>query len=115
MRIKTGWPAKTPHHGKTDGLSIVYDGVWSKLINFRPGRSRYFDYEVNHPQTEQLILYEMMQECVDVDHFQEIPTYWLRDASGHYHDFMKLPPDKKKADKEDPEPTTDEPQTVEVE
>lgn len=111
MRIKTGWPVKTQHHGKTDGIRIIFKGIWTELIVFRPGRSRYFDYEVNHPQTEQIILYKMLQECVDVDHFQEVPTYFLRDATGHYNEFMKLPLDKKKPPKVEkpPEPPVDEP------
>ena len=118
MRIKTGWPVKPQHHDKTDLLRIVYKGVWSDLITFRPGRSRYFDYEVNHPQTEQIILYEMMRECVDVDHFLEVPTYFLRDATGHYNDFMKLPLERKEPPKTEkpPEPPLEEPaQEVPVE
>jgi len=94
MIIRCGWSVKTKHHGKVDFIRIIYRGVWEKRIIPCAGRCRLYDYEVPHRGVDQVILYEMMQEFLDVDHFSEIPTFYLKDATGDYKEFMKPPLDQ---------------------
>jgi len=88
MRIEVAWPVKSYYHGKVNELKIIYEGRWNRRVKFRPGASRLYEYEVGHPQVEQVILYELLEGTLDYDHTREIPNYLLVNASGDYGEAM---------------------------
>ena len=100
-RIETNWPVNSEYYGPVNHLNIIYEGKWSDRIHYRNGRARHMEYEVNHGLVEQVILYELMEGVLDLDHSDEIPNYLLVNASGDYHDEMFLVGDYSAKDKKE--------------
>jgi hypothetical protein len=68
-------------------ISHVND--WSKRVHFKPGKARFFDYEVSHPLVETIEVYQTNAGKTGIDHADPVPTYVLHSASLDY--YTKVP------------------------
>ncbi len=89
------WPVTSPDFGKFDTVKLLYHGSWGETFLFKPGRAVWMEYEVGHPQTEDATFYTLLQNATITDHIDIIPTFWVKDASGHYPREMGLLPQAK--------------------
>ena len=112
------WPTTSPDFGKFDTVKLIYYGSWSDNFLFKPGRAVWMGYEVGHPQTEDAVLYTLLQNSTITDHTDLIPVFFVKDASGHYRREMGLIPEAKPQSTKPTEPekkVEPEPQPIEEE
>ena len=106
------WPSSSPDFGEFDTIKLIYHGSWGDVFKFSPGRAVWKGYEIGHPQTENAVLFTLLQNATIIDHTDIIPTFFVKDASGHYTREMKLIPASKPQAKEKPQkvkPKTEKP------
>lgn len=79
--LELAFPVNYADYGKVKRIKLHYYGDWSKRVEFRPGYASFYGYEVSHPQTEVIEVYQVSRGRVSVDHGTPIPVFFLHSAS----------------------------------
>jgi len=84
LEIKPKWAVPLKGGEKVKKIIINHEYPIHERIHFRPGKAMWFGYQIDHPQTEFLVLYEY-PGIQDVNHAERVPVYWLQHASQDYY------------------------------